>query len=140
MSIQFHSEDVDFKLNNQSLVADWIAKCITQRGKNLLLINYIFCSDEYLLEVNRKHLNHDYYTDIITFDNSFDENEVLADIFISIDRVRDNAAELNLMFNDELNRVIIHGVLHLLGWEDSSAELKEKMRLEEDKCLEIIKL
>lgn len=140
MSIQFHSEDVDFKLNNQSLVADWIAKCITQRGKNLLLINYIFCSDEYLLEVNRKHLNHDYYTDIITFDNSFDENEVLADIFISIDRVRDNAAELNLMFNDELNRVIIHGVLHLLGWEDSSAELKEKMRLEEDKCLKIIKL
>jgi probable rRNA maturation factor len=140
MAILFHAEDVDFKLANPSKTSSWLSQCIQNNNKSLGEINYIFCSDEYLLEVNKKHLNHDYYTDIITFDNSFEEDEINADIFVSIDRVKDNAKTLRQSFENELHRVLVHGILHLLGWEDSTEEHKQEMRLEEDNQLKILEL
>jgi rRNA maturation RNase YbeY len=97
-------------------------------------ISYIFCSDDQLLDINKEFLNHDYYTDVITFDYSETEN-VSGDIFISIDRIRDNAKILELSYLDELHRVIIHGVLHLLGFKDKTKEESKNMRRLEDECL-----
>jgi rRNA maturation RNase YbeY len=140
MAIHFHTEDVDFKLSNPIKVSAWLSKCIDQSNKNSGEINYIFCSDDYLLEINKKYLDHDYYTDIITFDNSFEKDKIDADIFVSIERVKENAISLNETFEKELHRVLVHGILHLLGWEDSSDELKQKMRQEEDNRLKILEL
>lgn len=117
--------DMDInKLNkiNQDIIKDY--------NKDLDIINFIFCSDEYLLKVNQEYLQHDYYTDIITFDYS--DEFIQSDIFISIDRVKENALELNLSFNDELHRIIFHGVLHLVGFEDKDDESKKIMTERED--------
>jgi probable rRNA maturation factor len=133
--INFFNEDVDFRPTNPIKTKRWINGVINRAGAELNEINYIFCSDEYLLDINKEHLNHDYFTDIITFDNSEEGGVVEADIFISIDRVKENAKNENKAFEDEMRRVLIHGVLHLLGFEDSSEELKKKMREEEDKQL-----
>ena len=101
-------------------------------------ISFIFCNDDYLLDVNRKYLNHDYYTDIITFD--YREGDILSgDIFISLDTVRSNAKEFGSTFKDELHRVIVHGVLHLIGFNDKSEEESLVMRENENKCLELLK-
>ena len=103
-------------------------------------INYIFCSDDYLLTINQEHLNHDYYTDIITFDLSEKENNIESDIFISIDRVKENAKNNHVKFHIELYRVLIHGVLHLLGFNDKNEEEKLIMREKEDACLSLLKI
>jgi len=95
-------------------------------------LNYIFCSDAYLLQINQQYLNHDTYTDIITFDNSETEKVITGDIFISIERIRENAAKYNITEADELHRVIIHGALHLLGYKDKTAVTKQKMTEKED--------
>jgi len=99
-------------------------------------INYIFCDDEYLLEINKQYLDHDYYTDIISFDYSVG-NELHGDIFISLDRVRENASDFNVTFEEELKRVIIHGVLHYCGFKDKSDDEELLMRLKEDEKIKM---
>ncbi len=99
-------------------------------------LNFIFCPDDYLLEINRKYLKHDYYTDIITFPYRQHPEPLEADIYISIDRVKENATNLGVSFQDELLRVIIHGVLHLLGYKDKSPEDLARMREMEEQCLQ----
>ncbi len=104
-----------------------------------LSLNFIFCTDAYLLELNRKYLNHDYYTDIITFPYRQYPQPLEADIYISIDRVNENALQRGISFQDELLRVIIHGVLHLLGFDDHTPVEKARMREMEDQCIELYK-
>ena len=100
-------------------------------------LTFIFCSDEYLHKINLEYLDHDTYTDIITFDNADEDGTIEGDIFVSVERVKENAADLKIPFEDELHRVLIHGVLHLLGHDDTTPELKAAMRKEEDKCLSL---
>jgi len=131
-AIDFFEEDINFKLKNKALVRQWINDTIRAEGFKLSGITYIFCSDNYLLNINQQYLNHDTYTDIITFDNSERDHIVLGDIFISIDRIRENAAQFNVTVSTELHRVIIHGVLHLLGYKDKTPADKQKMTEKED--------
>ena len=131
MEIYFHSEDLDFELQNNQEVITWINNTADAEDFVVDTINYIFCSDKYLLEVNQKYLNHDYYTDIITFDYN-EENRIIGDLFISIERVKDYAEKNQINFKDELNRVMIHGVLHLCGYLDKSEEEAKLMRSKED--------
>ena len=131
-SISFFEEDISFKLKNKAHVRQWITAAIQNEGFKLKELTYIFCSDSYLLQINQQYLDHDTYTDIITFDNSESNKIVTGDIFISIDRIRENAAKFNVPENTELHRVIIHGVLHLLGYKDKSAPDKQKMTEKED--------
>lgn len=133
--IHFHEEDVEFKVPNEDSIAKWIENIVVWHDKNLKELNFIFCSDEYLIEINKQFLNHHFYTDIITFDNSDQSIDIEGDIFISIERVRENAQKLNNPFIEELHRVLIHGVLHLLGHHDSSPEEKALMRKTEDHYL-----
>ena len=132
--INFFSE-TEFKFHNEDKIADWIAKAITDENKTLGEINYIFVSDEYLLDLNKTYLNHDTLTDIITFDNSVG-NILHSDIYISVDRVRDNALDFNVSFEEELHRVMIHGVLHLAGYKDKTNKEAEEMRSRENHYLE----
>jgi rRNA maturation RNase YbeY len=112
----------------------WFAKVCSCEHKVLGDLNLILCSDDYLLEINRAHLDHDYYTDIITFDYS-DGGVVSGDLFVSVDRVKDNATSFNVSFLDELHRVCVHGLLHLCGYGDKSPEDESKMRSKEDEML-----
>jgi len=131
-AIAFFEEDIIFKLKNKTPVRQWINDTIQAEGFKLNELTYIFCSDAYLLQINQQYLNHDTYTDIVTFDNSEEKGIIVGDIFISIDRIRENAAEFNVTETNELHRVIIHGALHLLGYKDKSASDKQKMTEKED--------
>lgn len=133
-NIQYFSEQTDFILPKQSNVSDWISLCISKKGKKSGSLNFIFCSDEYLLTLNKEYLNHDTYTDVITF-NYVEGETISGDIFISIDRVEENALNLNIEFDHELHRVIIHGVLHLIGYSDKTPEEAQEIRGQEDFCL-----
>ncbi|WP_347159887.1 rRNA maturation RNase YbeY [Pontibacter chitinilyticus] len=137
--IEFFSEDINFSLTNQEQVSDWIATVIEQHKQKLGSLTYVFCSDNYLHEINLEYLDHDTLTDIITFNTADEEGIIEGDIFISIDRVQDNAADLGTAFDDELHRVIIHGVLHLLGFRDKSEQEERLMRKEEDSSLSLRK-
>lgn len=129
--IHFHTEDVDFQLQERKKFNSWIKKVAESENKAAGNLNFIFCSDTYLLEINRKHLNHDTFTDIVTF--NYNENTTISgDIFISVERVKENAIALNVDFNSELKRVIIHGVLHLIGYNDKTADEVQIMRAKED--------
>lgn len=139
-NIHYFSEDIEFSLKDQPTISQWITDIITSNESQVEEVNYIFCSDEYLLGINKQYLNHDTYTDIITFDNSSEESSVECDIYISVDRVRENATEFNISFNKELHRVMIHGILHLLGWEDKSIDDKKRMREKEDACLSLLSI
>ncbi len=134
MAVSFNFVDTKDILSQKNKIKSWIKSVVEQRGWKTGEISYIFCSDEYLLNVNQTYLKHDYFTDIITFDYT-DATKVSGDLFISIDRVRDNAQELNLSFEQELYRVIIHGVLHLLGLKDKTEEEAKEMRKAEEECL-----
>lgn len=134
--ISYHFEDVEFDLPHESQITSWIKAAIFAKSKNLSLINFIFCSDSYLYDLNVKYLNHDTYTDVITF--SYSDDSLEGDIFISTDRVRENAEDLGVSFENELHRVMIHGVLHLLGYNDKSQEDKEKMTSNENELLAIL--
>ena len=135
MAINFFFEDVKKIALKKRNDKKWIVHCIEERKKNVGDINFIFCSDSYLIELNRKHLQHDYYTDIITFD--YCEGDILSgDIYISVDRVLENSEDLELLFDTELHRVMIHGILHLLGLKDATEIEKRQMRSSEDKCLD----
>ncbi len=140
MNIQFFYEEIDFKIKNQKSLSLWLSEIIGQYNFQLEELNYIFCSDDYLLEINKQHLNHDYYTDIITFDNSESDAQIESDIFISIDRVKENASLQSTQFCDELHRVMVHGVLHLLGFGDKTSLEKKQMREKEDACLSLLKI
>ena len=131
--IDFNYE-TEFVLDNEEAIANWISNVITSENKKEGEINYIFCDDEYLLEINKEHLQHDYYTDIISFDYSVG-NEINGDMFISVDRVKENAQDFNVAFEEELKRVIVHGVLHYCGYKDKSEEDETLMRSKEDEKL-----
>ena len=134
MSIRFASQDIDFELLEAEKVKNWISQVIQLRGKRVGNISYLFCDDEYLLGVNQQYLNHDTYTDIITFDYVA-ADLISGDIMISIDRVGENAPQFEVPFELELRRVIIHGVLHLLGQGDKSDDEATEMRRQEEESL-----
>ncbi len=131
-AIRFFEEDIAYKLKNKMNVRQWINETVVAEGFHLQEITYIFCSDAYLLQINRQYLGHDTYTDTITFDNSPAKGKITGDIFISIPRVVENAASFNVSPTDELHRVMIHGVLHLAGYKDKTAASKKKMTEKED--------
>ncbi len=135
--IDFFSEDIDFKVPKPLKTRKWLRRVIERERKSLTHLSYIFCSDNYLHTLNQQFLNHNTLTDIITFDQSEVPGEIEGDIFISVDRVRQNAGELNLPFEHELNRVIVHGVLHLLGYRDKTPPEKADMRKKEDAYLSL---
>lgn len=146
MPIYFHSEaPLEFSLENEGAIANWLSIVATREGRTVEQLNVVFCDDEYLLKVNREHLNHDFYTDIITFDLSEDEQisgsdsgaTITGDLFVSIDRVKENAKELSVEFDQEIKRVVVHGLLHLLGYSDKTDEEKAEMRGKEEACLEL---
>jgi len=134
--INYFKEKIRFRFNHQEEIRKWVATVIKNERKTFGTINFIFCSDLYLRKMNRQYLSHDYNTDIITFDTSMDK-VISGDIYISIDRIRHNAKEYSVSFDDELHRVIIHGVLHLLGYDDADAAGKSKMKKLEDKNLSL---
>ncbi|MEO6978348.1 MAG: rRNA maturation RNase YbeY [Mucilaginibacter sp.] len=131
-AIQFFEEDITYTLKQKTAVRQWVTDTIIAEGYKLKELTYIFCSDSYLLQINQQYLNHDTYTDIVTFDNSDIAKTIVGDIFISIDRIRENAGKFSHTEADELHRVIIHGALHLLGYKDKSPADKKKMTLKED--------
>jgi len=121
----------DFELKDAQIWIDWITESMKNEGKSIEELNYIFCDDEYLLQINRQYLDHDYYTDVIGFDNSYDDI-LTGDIFISEERIADNAKENNVSFENELARVMIHGILHFAGYPDKGDEEKRIMTEKED--------
>lgn len=133
--INFFVEDIKFTLTKKKELRHWIASTIEHNFKNLQLINYIFTSDNYLLSINKEYLKHNTLTDIITFNQSTDQNLIEADIFISIERIKENSEKLNIPFIEELHRVMIHGVLHLLGFNDKNDSEKREMRKKENHYL-----
>ena len=136
MPIRFTSQNIDFELPQTEKVKKWITQVVLQRGKRVGNISYLFCDDEYLLGVNQRFLNHDTYTDIITFDYSKGD-KISGDLFVSIDSVRENANEYKVDFKDELYRVIVHGILHLIGYDDHTPEEIAQMRAKEDYYLSV---
>lgn len=126
--------ETEFELTQPKKTERWLQNCITKYGFKEGELNYIFCDDDYLLKLNVEYLNHDTLTDIISFDYSVGK-QVSGDIFVSIERVRENANKFRQTVDNELNRVIIHGVLHFMGFDDKSEEEKKIMRQEENKCL-----
>lgn len=129
--IQFCSEDITFSLKDKLKHKAWLNEVAKQEGKTILELNYVFCSDDYLLKINQEYLNHDTLTDIVTFDNSEEPKKIEGDIFISIDRVKENGEKLGTS-DTELERVMVHGLLHLLGYKDKKKEDKALMTEKED--------
>jgi rRNA maturation RNase YbeY len=129
--IQFCSEDITFSLKEKLKHKAWLNEVAKQEGKKILELSYVFCSDDYLLQINQEYLNHDTLTDIVTFDNSEDPKKIEGDIFISIDRVKENGEKLGTS-ETELERVMVHGLLHLLGYKDKKKEDKALMTEKED--------
>jgi probable rRNA maturation factor len=134
MAIQFHQIDVKYSLKNKQRLKSWIQDSIQAEKRSPGPINIILCSDDHLLLMNQEYLKHDYYTDIITFDYA-QESMVSGDLFISLDRVKDNAIKNSVTTENELQRVIIHGVMHLCGYKDKKSEDKKTMRSKEEKYL-----
>ena len=135
--INFFSENIPFTLTNKTLIRSWLLKCAKSEKQTISELNYIFCSDNYLKKINKQFLNHNYFTDIITFPTSpAGEKNISGDIFISIDRVRENAKTYGVRINEELNRVMVHGLLHLCGYKDKTSAEENKMREKENFYLE----
>lgn len=132
MAINFFEEEVSFSLKEKRKRKTWLKNIAEAENHKISELNYIFCSDEYILNINVEYLDHDTYTDIITFDNSEEENIIEGDIFISIDRVKENSKTLNVEEEKELSRVISHGLFHLLGYKDKSKEEANLMRNKEE--------
>ncbi len=133
--ISFNYE-LEFQLENEEQYSSWISNVISSENKKEGDINYIFCDDEYILEINKQYLDHDYYTDIISFDYSVG-NELHGDIFVSVERVRENAIEFEVTFDEELKRVLAHGVLHYCGYKDKTKEEELIMRSKEDEKIKM---
>lgn len=137
-SIHFFSHEVKFQLKSKRNIISWIKKVVEQEESYIEEINYVFCSDSYLLAINQGFLKHNTLTDIITFDHS-EGDSLEGEIYISIERVAENAIKYNVAFGEELNRVMIHGVLHLLGYKDKKPSEKTLMRKKEKDCLSLRK-
>lgn len=129
--IEFHSENISFELDKKPAIISWLSYAIENEQMELGEITYVFCSDDYLHKINLEHLDHDTLTDIITFDFN-EENIVNGDLFISIDRIKDNAKQFDVSFDDELHRVMVHGVMHLCGFKDKTSEDQKVMSSKED--------
>jgi len=134
--IFFTAHDVDFTPGNPEQLIQWIHDTIESEGFGLNRLDFVFCSDAFLLEINRTHLDHDYFTDIITF--PLNEDPLMAEIYISTERVKENAEGLNIPFEEELHRVMIHGVLHLCGYDDHEEEDIRVIRKKEEDYLAIL--
>lgn len=130
--INFFTEDITYTLKNKTIIKRWIESTIVEEGYQLEELNFILCSDEYLLRINQDFLQHDDYTDVITFDNSEELKTIIGDIFISLDRIKENASNFKSTTVNELCRVIIHGTLHLLGYKDKTKAAKMLMTEKED--------
>jgi rRNA maturation RNase YbeY len=133
--ISFNYEN-DFELQNEDQISNWISNVILSEKKKEGDINYIFCDDEYLLNLNEQYLDHDTLTDIISFDYSVG-NELHGDIFISVERVQDNATDFNVTFDEELRRVLVHGILHYCGYKDKSESEEQVMRQKEEEKMKM---
>jgi len=136
--INFFSEEVKYTLKNKLQIRSWINDTIIAEGYLLEELNFILCSDEYLLAINQQYLNHDTYTDVITFDNSEELKTIVGDIFISIERIQENAKQFKGTVQQELCRVMIHGTLHLLGYKDKGKAAKTLMTQKEDQYLALL--
>lgn len=133
--IDFHYE-TDFRIEDETKFTDWISRIMFSEDKPYDQLDFIFCDDDYLLKINQDYLYHDTYTDIITFQYG-DNNVIAGDIFISVERVKENAVDFGVDFDNELRRVMAHGVLHLLGYGDKSKEEAAQMRLKEDEKIKL---
>ena len=140
-TITFQSEGIKFTLKEKIRHKFWLTKLAAKEKYSILELNYIFCSDDYLHQVNLDYLNHDTYTDIITFDNSEDKKSKIieGDIFISVERVKENAAKYTTKLDDELHRVMAHGLLHLMGYKDKTAKDSALMREKEEEGITLFK-
>jgi rRNA maturation RNase YbeY len=136
--INFITEEIDFNLKNKIKIRNWLSQIIATHNFKLVELNFIFCSDDYLLKINIEYLNHNTLTDIITFDNSEEDKIIEGDIFISIDRVKENAQTFGVTFENELHRVLSHGTLHLLGFKDKNPSDKKEMTAKEDQSLALL--
>ena len=134
--IQLHLLEVAFDISNPSEIESWLADSAVSECREIGMINVILVSDDHLLEMNRKYLNHDYFTDIITFDTS-EGNTISGDLYISVDRVAENASQFKVSTSNELHRVMVHGLLHLCGYGDKTDEEKSTMRSKEDHYLSL---
>lgn len=137
MAINFNFDEISKLTFPKNTIKSWIKSVIQSNNYKVGSISYIFCTDDYILRVNKEYLNHDYFTDIITF--NYNEDKTLSgDLFISVDTVKTNAKEYGVTFDKELYRVMIHGVLHLIGFDDISDELQQEMTQKEDEALNIL--
>lgn len=137
MAVHLFNEGVEFKINQKHNLQSWLIKVAKQERHTINSLNYIFCSDEHLLKMNIEYLNHNTYTDVISFDSSEEPGIVEGDIFISIDRVKENAIDRNLAFQEELDRVMVHGLLHFLGYNDKTKDEIKLMREKEEAYLSL---
>lgn len=137
MAILFYVQDITYKLSGKRKIKEWIKQVISLHHKKYGEINIILTGDNKLLELNKSFLNRNYYTDIITFDYSI-QNKVSGDLFISIERIKENSEKYRITIDKELKRIIIHGILHLLGYRDKNKKEKAKMRMMEERYLKII--
>ncbi len=136
--ILFFTENIDFKLKDKAILKNWLLKSISNEGKQAENINFIFCTDDYLLEINKKYLKKNILTDVITFDYSEQDKVVSGEIYISYQRIADNATKYSQTVDNELYRVMIHGVLHLIGYDDNTKKQKEIMTQKEDYYLSLL--
>jgi len=134
-TITFNTHDIKFDLRDKFYLKTFLPRVFAEEGVSFKSVSYIFCSDEFLLKLNKEYLNHDTYTDILTFTLSNSPLDIVSEIYISIQRVKENAAELDVPFENELHRVMIHGILHLCGYEDKTQKQKSLMRVKEDHYL-----
>jgi rRNA maturation RNase YbeY len=137
MELTFHSEEIDFELNNAAKIEEWLKKVIKNENWILAELAYVFCSDAYLYQMNIDHLQHDTYTDVITF--QYNEEFVEGDIFISVERTTENAKTFGVASSHELHRVMVHGLLHLMGYKDKAPADKTLMTEKENEYLELLK-
>lgn len=136
MPAQFFEQEIKARLKDKRKLSAFLDTLVHEHlDVKKIALRYIFCSDEYLLEINKQFLNHNTLTDIITFDLSETENDLTGEIYVSVERVAENADKFNKSYNDELHRVIFHGVLHLCGFKDKKEEQKAEMRRQEDLCI-----
>lgn len=138
LPIFFYLQNFSYTLKQKNKLRQWINKAIVKENHQLQTLNFILCNDDYLLTLNRQYLQHDTYTDIITFDNSEKLNLIKGDIFISLDRIKENATTFKTSKTNELHRVMIHGTLHLLGYKDKSAKTKKLMTKKENEYLDML--
>lgn len=137
MPARFYEQDVKAKLKDKRKLSAFLDALVSKHLKKISKTNltYIFCSDAYLLEINKQFLDHDTYTDIVTFDMTEYDNELIGEIYVSVERIRENAEKFDVSYENELHRVIFHGALHLCGFKDKSKADREEMRKMEDRCL-----